>query len=42
MSLEATSGPELVWGQLPPTIAGNPPPTTTPTARPVVAISAGA
>jgi hypothetical protein len=26
MSLEATAGPEIVWGQLLPTIPGNPPP----------------
>ncbi len=34
MALEATSGPELVWGQLPPTIAGNPPPDYNPDRAP--------
>jgi hypothetical protein len=34
MSLEATSGPELVYGQLPPTIAGNPPPDYNPDRAP--------
>ncbi|MGO8916207.1 MAG: hypothetical protein ACLQJR_09895 [Stellaceae bacterium] len=34
MALEATSGPELVWGQLPPTVAGNPPPDYNPDRAP--------
>jgi len=34
MALEATAGPDLVWGQLPPTVAGNPPPDYNPDRAP--------
>jgi hypothetical protein len=34
MSLEATAGPEIVWGQLPPAVAGNPPPDYNPDRSP--------
>ena len=34
MSLEATSGPELVYGQLPPTVAGGTPPDYNPDRAP--------
>lgn len=34
MSLEATAGPEIVWGQLPTTVAGNPPPDYNPDRAP--------